>query len=286
MISVLFCLTGLRENRRHPAAYLVHGAKALNNAFRSWTRKEVRPNFIQFIILSIYYLVYWWIKYLIFFFINLGFRWTWNRNSRNHQYSNTCERPCQGDSIGWGRQLLAEKDFISVFSVVICFLTDQLKRAHILWQDIFQQNIGRTGPPFPGSPLSKAPLTASQNSGRPPGKKKGPKSKEVVGSLPPAGTKKQSQKSLLKAEAGELDLIEIHTKHTLKKFNPGKSKSRNKVTAVILVGVFVCLFEYFSLSCSVSSIFQLDMPLDELGGKLNKSKLKLVLTNGKIQGYV
>uniref|UniRef100_A0A673IUS2 Histone lysine demethylase PHF8-like n=1 Tax=Sinocyclocheilus rhinocerous TaxID=307959 RepID=A0A673IUS2_9TELE len=32
---------GLRENRRHPATYLVHGAKALNNAFRSWTRKEV-----------------------------------------------------------------------------------------------------------------------------------------------------------------------------------------------------------------------------------------------------
>uniref|UniRef100_A0A8C8SX69 Histone lysine demethylase PHF8 n=1 Tax=Pelusios castaneus TaxID=367368 RepID=A0A8C8SX69_9SAUR len=32
---------GLRENRRHPAAYLVHGAKALNTAFRAWTRKEV-----------------------------------------------------------------------------------------------------------------------------------------------------------------------------------------------------------------------------------------------------
>uniref|UniRef100_A0A8C2WPF2 PHD finger protein 8 n=1 Tax=Cyclopterus lumpus TaxID=8103 RepID=A0A8C2WPF2_CYCLU len=31
---------GLRENRRHPATYLVHGAKALNNAFRIWTRKE------------------------------------------------------------------------------------------------------------------------------------------------------------------------------------------------------------------------------------------------------
>uniref|UniRef100_M4A8Q4 PHD finger protein 8 n=1 Tax=Xiphophorus maculatus TaxID=8083 RepID=M4A8Q4_XIPMA len=31
---------GLRENRRHPASYLVHGAKALNNAFRTWTRKE------------------------------------------------------------------------------------------------------------------------------------------------------------------------------------------------------------------------------------------------------
>ncbi|MBN3301491.1 PHF8 demethylase, partial [Amia calva] len=34
---------GLRENRRHPAAYLVHGAKALNNAFRTWTRKEALP---------------------------------------------------------------------------------------------------------------------------------------------------------------------------------------------------------------------------------------------------
>lgn len=40
---VVFGLTGLRENRRHPATYLVHGAKALNNAFRSWTRKEVKP---------------------------------------------------------------------------------------------------------------------------------------------------------------------------------------------------------------------------------------------------
>ncbi|KAM8793692.1 histone lysine demethylase PHF8 [Eudromia elegans] len=32
---------GLRENRRHPVAYLVHGAKALTTAFRAWTRKEV-----------------------------------------------------------------------------------------------------------------------------------------------------------------------------------------------------------------------------------------------------
>lgn len=38
---MLLYLTGLRENRRHPATYLVHGAKALNNAFRGWTRKEV-----------------------------------------------------------------------------------------------------------------------------------------------------------------------------------------------------------------------------------------------------
>ncbi|KAM8933813.1 histone lysine demethylase PHF8 isoform 2-T2 [Pelodytes ibericus] len=31
---------GLRENRRHPASYLLHGAKALNTAFRAWTKKE------------------------------------------------------------------------------------------------------------------------------------------------------------------------------------------------------------------------------------------------------
>ncbi|TFJ98308.1 Histone lysine demethylase PHF8 [Platysternon megacephalum] len=31
---------GLRENRRHPATYLVHGAKALNTAFRAWTHRE------------------------------------------------------------------------------------------------------------------------------------------------------------------------------------------------------------------------------------------------------
>uniref|UniRef100_A0A8C6NMQ8 PHD finger protein 8 n=1 Tax=Nothobranchius furzeri TaxID=105023 RepID=A0A8C6NMQ8_NOTFU len=30
------------EDFLHPASYLVHGAKALNNAFRGWTRKEVK----------------------------------------------------------------------------------------------------------------------------------------------------------------------------------------------------------------------------------------------------
>lgn len=57
----------------------------------------------------------------------------------------------------------------------------------------------------------------------------------------PPGIKKKSQKGLLKAEAGELDLIEIHTKHTLKKFQPGKSKSKNKVcglqTSMVRMGI-------------------------------------------------
>uniref|UniRef100_A0A8C7XC25 PHD finger protein 8 n=1 Tax=Oryzias sinensis TaxID=183150 RepID=A0A8C7XC25_9TELE len=34
---LLDTLRGLRENRRHPASYLINGAKALNNSFRSWT---------------------------------------------------------------------------------------------------------------------------------------------------------------------------------------------------------------------------------------------------------
>lgn len=113
------------------------------------------------------------------------------------------------------------------FSYSFCVL--MILKNNLFFQDIFQQNIGRTGPQFPGSPLSKAPLTTSQNSGRPPGKKKGPKPKEMTGGVGPPGTKKKSQKGLLKAEAGELDLIEIHTKHTLKKFQPGKSKHKNKV---------------------------------------------------------
>lgn len=47
LLTVLFCPGGLRENRRHPATYLVHGAKALNNAFRGWTRKEVGVMFFH-----------------------------------------------------------------------------------------------------------------------------------------------------------------------------------------------------------------------------------------------
>uniref|UniRef100_A0A674N9F8 PHD finger protein 8 n=1 Tax=Takifugu rubripes TaxID=31033 RepID=A0A674N9F8_TAKRU len=55
--------------------------------------------------------------------------------------------------------------------------------------------------------------------------------------------------------AGELDLIEIHTKHTLKKFNPGKSKSRNKVRQLwdwicVITSVLFSLFlPSFSWTC-------------------------------------
>uniref|UniRef100_A0AAV2LYL5 E3 ubiquitin-protein ligase HUWE1 n=1 Tax=Knipowitschia caucasica TaxID=637954 RepID=A0AAV2LYL5_KNICA len=183
---------GLRENRRHPASYLVHGAKALNNGFRSWTRKEA----------------------------------------------------------------LTEHEMEIPENINTQLLVKDLAKEIRLVEDIFQQNIGRTGPQYPGSPLTKAPLAASLNLGRPSAKKKGPKSKEVMGAPPQAGVKKKSQKAAVKVEPGDIDLLEIHTKHTLKKFQTAKSKGKNKF----------------------------DLPLNEFEGKFNKSKLKLVLTNGKIQG--
>ncbi|KAK1801890.1 hypothetical protein P4O66_022524 [Electrophorus voltai] len=201
---LLDTLRGLRENRRHPASYLVHGAKALNNAFRSWTRKESLTEHEEEI----------------------------PENIKTQQ------------------------------------LIKDLAKEIRLVEDIFQQNMGRTGGPFGGSqglpsPAPKAPLTTPLNSGRPPGKKRGPKPKDGAGGGGggPPGVKKKGQKGKdMKTEAGELDLLEIHTKHTLKKFQPGnKAKSKSKMDP--------------SGAC-----------LDDFEGKMNKSKLKLVLTNGKLQG--
>uniref|UniRef100_A0A3P9IQI6 PHD finger protein 8 n=1 Tax=Oryzias latipes TaxID=8090 RepID=A0A3P9IQI6_ORYLA len=168
---LLDTLRGLRENRRHPASYLINGAKALNNSFRSWTRKEA-----------------------------LG----------DHEV----EIP----------------ETINTQTLV----KDLAKEIRMV-EDIFQQNISRSGSQFPGGSISKAPLSTSQNSGRPPGKKKGPKPKDATVVLGSPATKKKSQKGLTKAEPGELDLIEIHTKHTLKKFQPGKSKHKNKCSCLLLL---------------------------------------------------
>lgn len=195
---------GLRENRRHPASYLVNGAKALNNAFRSWTRKES----------------------------------------------------------------LAEHEDEIPETINTQQLVKDLAKEIRLVEDIFQQNINRSGAPFAGSQAlpsahPKPPVTTPLNPGRPPGKKRGPKPKEGPsgGGLGPPGVKKKGQKGKeMKMEAGELDLLEIHTKHTLKKFQPG-NKARNKS--------------------------KMDMPgscVQDFERKIKKSKLKLVLTNGKIQG--
>ncbi|XP_036388791.1 histone lysine demethylase PHF8 [Megalops cyprinoides] len=186
---------GLRENRRHPATYLVHGAKALNNAFRSWTRKEA----------------------------------------------------------------LSEHEEEIPETIKTQQLIKDLAKEIRLVEDIFQQNMGKTGAPFGGSRVipsthSSTSLTAPHTPGRPPGRKRGPKPREGGAGLP--DVKKRSRKG--KTGAGELDLLEIHTKHTLKKHQPGgKGRSKMEVPAACL---------------------------DDLDGELNKSKLKLVLTNGKTLG--
>uniref|UniRef100_A0AAY5JW82 Histone lysine demethylase PHF8 n=1 Tax=Esox lucius TaxID=8010 RepID=A0AAY5JW82_ESOLU len=154
---------GLRENRRHPATYLVHGAKALNNAFRTWTRKES----------------------------------------------------------------LADHEVEIPDNIKTQQLIKDLAKEIRLVEDIFQQ--GRPTAPFSStqgfpSPLPKtSPLAISQSPGRPPGKKRGPKPRDVSPS-----PKKKGHKGLMK-EAGELDLLEIHTKHTLKKFQSGNKKNKNKL---------------------------------------------------------
>lgn len=108
-------------------------------------------------------------------------------------------------------------------------------------QDIFQQNIGRSGTPFGGSqglpsPHPKAPLNTSLAFAQHLGKKRGPKLKDGFGGMGigPPGAKKKSQKGKeIKTEAGELDLLEIHTKHTLKKFQPGCKVKKSKVEFII-----------------------------------------------------
>lgn len=79
----------------------------------------------------------------------------------------------------------------------------------------------------------------------------------MIGVVGSPGNKKKNQKGLLKAEAGELDLIEIHTKHTLKKFQPGKSKGKAKVrglqTFMVMMETVILQFfvsGYFFLRCN------------------------------------
>ncbi|MGH0187913.1 UNVERIFIED_CONTAM: hypothetical protein FKN15_027088 [Acipenser sinensis] len=124
----------------------------------------------------------------------------------------------------------------------------------MLWQDIFQQNLGKTGAPF-GALRGPQPSQASpsSSSGRPlgrrrgskakdspaaptnpsavtPGKKRGRKSKESLAAAAAAQTAKTP------GGAAELDLLEIHTKHTLKKFQGNKQPCKAKVREVGLGG--------------------------------------------------
>uniref|UniRef100_A0A8C9T4P8 Histone lysine demethylase PHF8 n=1 Tax=Scleropages formosus TaxID=113540 RepID=A0A8C9T4P8_SCLFO len=155
---------GLRENRRHPANYLVHGAKALNNAFRSWTRKEALPE---------------------------------------HE-----------DEI-----------------------PETIKTQQLVKDLAKEIRLVETGMPF-GPPrgfstsLPHALMASSPTPGHPLGRKKVLKPKEGGSTLGvPKKRGRKGKECQDKAEAGELDLLEIHTKHTLKKLHPG-NKSKGKVTVI------------------------------------------------------
>uniref|UniRef100_A0A8C9U3G5 PHD finger protein 8 n=1 Tax=Scleropages formosus TaxID=113540 RepID=A0A8C9U3G5_SCLFO len=136
---------GLRENRRHPATYLVQGAKALSNAFRSWTRKEA---------------------------------------------------------------LAEHEDEIPETINTQQLVKDLTKEIRLVEGRERGSQVG-----------SSAPLTAPHAPGRPPGRKRGPKPKEKPVGVRSKG--KKDKESRIKAGSGELDLLEIHTKHTLKKLQPG-----------------------------------------------------------------
>lgn len=46
--SLFIYLAGLHKANKQPAAYLIHGAKIINGAFRSWTKKQVGYKFSFF----------------------------------------------------------------------------------------------------------------------------------------------------------------------------------------------------------------------------------------------
>lgn len=96
--------------------------------------------------------------------------------------------------------------------------------------------MGKTGAPFAplrgfSSSLPHTPMTSPPTPGRLPGRKKASKSKDGAAA---SGPKKRDKKGKeAKPGAEDLDLLEIHTKHTLKKFQPW-TKGKNKVTRFAL----------------------------------------------------
>uniref|UniRef100_UPI00398F2E14 histone lysine demethylase PHF8-like n=1 Tax=Pristiophorus japonicus TaxID=55135 RepID=UPI00398F2E14 len=178
---------GLRENGRHPALYLVHGAKSLNVAFRSWMKKEALPE---------------------------------------------------------------HEDEIPESIRTAQLIKDLAKEIRLV------DTVGKTGGPFGLHRSPQAPNTGG--SGEKPGrkkgagprdggKKKGKKGKEPVGLLSP-----------------DLDLLEMHTKHTLKKLESPKKEKRDVPSSQLPV-----------------ESLEGELAMDASVG-LDDSKLRFVLSNGKI----
>uniref|UniRef100_A0A8B9H0X7 PHD finger protein 8 n=1 Tax=Astyanax mexicanus TaxID=7994 RepID=A0A8B9H0X7_ASTMX len=177
---ILDTFRGLRENRRHPASYLVNGAKALNNAFRSWTRKE---------------------------------------SLAEHEDEIPETIKTQQLVKDLAKEIRLVEVNCALFFYLFISINDHLWPVSQTQNPLYWVNRAFN---------AKTPLKL------PPGKKRGPKPKEAAGGggVGPPGPKKKGQKvKEMKTEAGELDMLEIHTKHTLKKFQPGnKTKNKNKVS--------------------------------------------------------
>uniref|UniRef100_A0A8C9TM21 PHD finger protein 8 n=1 Tax=Scleropages formosus TaxID=113540 RepID=A0A8C9TM21_SCLFO len=168
-------LDTFRGETRHPATYLVQGAKALSNAFRSWTRKEALAEHEDEIPETI--------------------------NTQQLVKDLTKEiRLVEGRERG---SQVGSASICPPLTGVTLGVSKGLSSSH-----------------------QSAPLTAPHAPGRPPGRKRGPKPKEKPVGVRSKG--KKDKESRIKAGSGELDLLEIHTKHTLKKLQPG-NKGKNKV---------------------------------------------------------
>ncbi|XP_072482651.1 histone lysine demethylase PHF8 isoform X2 [Notamacropus eugenii] len=192
---ILDIFRGLRENRRHPASYLVHGAKALNLAFRSWTKKEALPE---------------------------------------HE----AEIPETVRTV----QLI--KDLAKEIRLV---------------EDIFHQNIGKTGGPF-------GLQRAGSGSGTPASKKKSSRAKVEAGKK----TERKGRENLTMVDPCELDLslLDKYTRQALKAGSPPK-------------GQFL-----ISNTCLASPVEELDLDPDpdlelELEPDIEESQVTAVLANGK-----
>ncbi|KAJ1095060.1 hypothetical protein NDU88_000231 [Pleurodeles waltl] len=187
---------GLRENRRHPASYLVHGAKALNMAFRAWTKKEA----------------------------------------------------------------LADHEEEIPETIKTMQLIKDLAKEIRLVEDIFQQNIGKTGSPFG---LKRSPPTSAVSPSKPVLLLTGSGSKSQVlmsKELMKRGRKPREGTSLIPKRL-DLELLGPLELQALKE--SGSLKKEYDIPSSFLEGI--------------EDNFALDPSLAE-------SRLKLVLSNGKSAG--
>ncbi|XP_048475784.1 histone lysine demethylase PHF8, partial [Rhincodon typus] len=178
---------GLRENQRHPANYLVHGAKSLNVAFRSWTKKEALPE---------------------------------------------------------------HEDEIPETIRTAQLIKDLAKEIRLVG------TVGKLGGPFGlrrSPPMSQPPGVTEKDPqkkgsvSREGGRKRGTREKEPVGLLTP-----------------DLDLLEMHTKQTLKKLESPKKEKRDVASSQLQLDAL-----------------EGELAMDATVG-LDDNKLRFVLSNGKI----